>query len=133
MTTATKTNEAKWLAWQTDRVAASMTRTGHDQVVKLKLSNTALDDHMDRLYETKTGTQYAIAYDGDAVIWCGKRGKKVTQVVCNLEATNELLGDFDYYADALENGALDDDCRALAKSMRNAAATIRKQLATNNK
>jgi hypothetical protein len=119
---------------------------------KVSVSREVWDDHAERLYNEKRiacaaphawyekcddcrdGFRYEmpiVHVDGEAagLVHDMKRGKRLVKLVLSPEAVTELLADCDYYSDTLESGALDSDCVALARKMRGAAASIRKQLA----
>lgn len=116
--------------------------------ITVRISAVAFYDHEGRLYNTKHTIIDGLAYSHYPAIHCDdsyaierglpstdttiisvKHGKPLVIVTMTPTAIAEMLSDFDYYSDALEQGALEEDCHALAKSMRGAAKSIRKQIA----
>lgn len=119
---------------------------------KVSVSCEVWDDHASRLYNEKriacavphvwhekcddcrNGVRYEmpiVHVDGEAggLVYGMKRGKRLVVLMLSPEAVTELLADCDYYAGALECGALESGFAPLARKMRGAAASIRKQLA----
>lgn len=120
--------------------------------IKVSVSREVWNDHASRLYNEKriacavphvwyekcddcrNGARYEmpiVHVDGEAggLVYGMKRGERVIALMLSPEAVVELLTDCDYYANALECGVLDSDIAPLARKMRAAAASIRKQLA----
>jgi hypothetical protein len=120
--------------------------------IKISISNQVWDDHTDRLYnaqmiacstphyfldkcdDCRNGKRYQmpmIHVDGEShgLIHSIERNKTITKVLLSREAIEELLSDCDYFSDALECKVLDGDIQKLARKMRGAAISIRKQLA----
>lgn len=96
----------------------------------LTISNSALSDHMDRLYDlfgkTHTGNDW-FHVDGEesGVITIIKRGDKTTKVAMTRSAIDEFIDDMDYQVEVSE----DWDTRAYRAQCKRALTSIRKQLA----
>lgn len=121
--------------------------------IKVRLSREVWHDHTDRLYnavlipcrnfhrwyekcgDCRMGKRHEMPMVhidgvGGGLVYDIKDSRKVlVTVTLSPEALNELLSDCDYFADALDCGVLDSDIAPLARKMRAAAASIRKQLA----
>lgn len=120
--------------------------------IKVKVSREVWDDHAARLYnevpiacavphtwhekcdDCRDGRRCEmpiVHIDGEAggLVYEMRFSQRLATVVLSSDAVAELLSDCDYYADALDCGALDGDTVTLARKMRGAAASIRKQLA----
>lgn len=119
--------------------------------IKLRISEVAWSDHYSRLYGASfvrvcgedgftyrletvfpvlhCDDQWNIAHGKPArgqEIYSIKRGKKVFTVEMSEAAVTEILSDFDFYTSDAMRGEYDPQ---LVRAMRNAAASIRKQLA----
>lgn len=132
MNTAT---EAKWAEWRQERTRCLVEAGVLPRMHTIRISSEALHDHTSRLYHRECNQQCCanhspmVHVDGfsNGYIRSIECGKRIAKVTLNDAAIKEMLSDFDYYADALDNGALEDDARSLAHAMKRAAATIRKQ------
>lgn len=121
--------------------------------IQVRLSREVWHDHTERLYnavpipchdfhrwyekcgDCRMGKRHEmpmVHVDGEAhgLVYDIKDSRKVlVTVTLSSEAVTELLSDCDYYADALDQGVLDGDIAPLARKMRSAAISIRKQIA----
>ena len=97
----------------------------------LTLSQVALGDHINRLYESQDMTGSELHHiDGASfgIIMILKESKHQLTISADESALKELLADFDYYIDAQESGLLDQGCAGLVRSMKVSATKIRTTL-----